>query len=1214
MDSECDSEVSIYQHANIYSNINNMNNNNSNNEPNNSNSENQGGDNLTFRHLEFDRGISYSFFSRSNKISTIQISYIRYLIKEFFSSPFNFILIVLMLSLIPCFFSIHKFNSFNAWYSLSIYFFLIIIQVVISAIKYIQLNRNDQKVNNRITYIYDCENKSFLKAKWKNVLPGHIIKVNKDETVPADMLILEVSNSGHKCYVDTSGITGYFSQLSVKTACNDTQVASIKKINIKDFIHNIRGVLKFEEPNTNLNSFKCRMKMKTFPRASDVTIDNLILRGSVIKNVDHVYGLVIYVGMECKVMQFQKDGCYKENKSMPNNSFLILQKIVILVYFIYLILLQLIELHKAFLNYYVSYGEWHSYLEYKNNLFLKDNYINPFYEMGISLIKFVYVFNLIIPFAWIGLYQLIYFSFECKQEGKKEIINNDALTNFGKVKYILTEKTGILSSKKYIVKLCSIEGEILSFFPMIHADNTVFYKSKNLEQVKGADIYCELFEKETKNEKVEDFMFSLCMCHSVKMKLSNKENNIIEQETQRMGIFSEDFAQLDILDLYGYKINRVKKNLYKISNIYSNCTRSYVLVGRNSYSQSRKCMSIIIKSFSDMKSNQNENILLCKSSHLSVLSKLSTKSQLKYALIVDQIKTFQSIGYHFCILLKKTLTKEETTNFMKLQKQAQNFILQHDNHLEALANEYEQNLEYYGTLFYEEKTSYSLPYSLSLLQNAKIKTWIVSGDSKDNVMSIANKFDMYSPNSLIAEFSENEIDEDDLYTKMNLFLMQFLKPGGDKLFKIKTKKQFGFKKQKKPIGIDNINKNLTILIHGKSFSKIISDKNNMQRFVTLLSYCKNLFAYGFSPQNKLMLCKLMKKYIIKNSKILAIGSGFNDYSMMKEADLSIGIKSDEILQMKNICDIVVHRFKDIIEVILVNGTFNTNIMKKILMVSLYSNFLLLSLLFFFQNLCNRGSVYYYDNELLFFWRVMIINLSIIVIFRNDAPFEKSIIYLNPHIYKNNFHNNTMLVSDFFKEILKGLGESIVLVYYILNEKNTISQNGNSILSIKGICNKMFIYQCIFTIYIKIYCFKLQTINLLSVIFGIISISLCIGIDFIYPEEKEIIYEMITIPTLILEWLLLSSLFFLFEYIVKIYNSLYEPNVIRQIEKYFAYFIKNYTLLSNFDSLIRATYDICPSTNNDDDEINNISFPEVLENIEKEKDKVDLALENSKIFK
>ena len=89
---------------------------------------------------------------------------------------------------------------------------------------------------------------------------------------------------------------------------------------------------------------------------------------------------------------------------------------------------------------------------------------------------------------------------------------------------------------------------------------------------------------------------------------------------------------------------------------------------------------------------------------------------------------------------------------------------------------------------------------------------------------------------------------------------------------------------------------------------------------------------------------------------------------------------------------------------------------------------------------------------------------------------------------------------------------------------------------------------------------------------------------------------------------------LFEYIVKIYNSLYEPNVIRQIEKYFAYFIKNYTLLSNFDSLIRATYDICPSTNNDDDEINNISFPEVLENIEKEKDKVDLALENSKIFK
>lgn len=1214
MDSERDSEVSIYKkHANIYSNVNNMNNNNSNNGINNYQSENQGGENFTFRHLEFDRGISYSFFSRSNKISTIQISFIKYLIKEFFSSPFNIVLVVLLLSLIPCFFSINKFNSFNAWYSLSIYFFLIIVQVVISGIKYIQLNRNDKKVNNQITYIYDCENKSFLKAKWKNVLPGHIIKVNKEETVPADMLILEVSNSGHKCYVDTSGITGCFSQLSVKTACNDTQVGSIKKINIKDFIHNIRGVLKFEEPNTNLNSFKCRMKMQTFPRASDVNIDNLLLRGSVIKNVDHVYGLVVYVGMECKVMQFQKEGCYKKNKSMANNSFLVLQKIVIVLYFICLFLLFLIELHKAFLNYYVSFGEWHLYLEYKNNILWKDNYINPFYEMGISLVKFVYVFNLIIPFTWLGLYQIVYFSFECLKGGKIEIINNDALTDFGKVKYILTEKTGILSLKKYVVKLCSIEGEILSFFPMIHADNTIFYKTKNLNKVKGSDVYWELFEKEVKNEKVEDFMFSLCMCHSVKMKLSNKEN-ITDQKIDKMGIFSEDLAQLDILDLYGYKINRVNKNLFKISNIYSNSTRSYVLVGRNSYSQSRKCMSIVIKSFTDIKSNQSEHILLCKSSHLSILSKLSSKSQLKYALIVDQIKTFQSIGYHFCIILKKTLTKEETTNFMKLQKQAQNFILQHDNHLEALANEYEHNLEYYGTLFYEEKTSYNLPYSLSLLQNAKIKTWIVSGDSKDNVMSIANKFDMYNPNSLIAEFSENEVDEDDLYTKMNLFLMQFLKPGGDKLFKIKTKKQFGFKKQKNTIGFENINKNLTVLIHGKSFSKIISDKNNMQRFVALLSYCKNLFAYGFTPQNKLMLCKLMKKYIIKNSKILAIGSGFNDYSMMKEADLSIGINSNEIIQMKNICDVVVHKFKDIVEVILVNGTFNKDIMKKILMVSLYSNFLLLSLLFFSQDLCSRGSVYYYDNELVFFWRVMIINLSIIVIFRNDSPFEKSVIYLNPYIYKNNFYNNTMLLSGFFKEVLKGLTESIILVYYILSERDSIGQKGSSTLSIKGISNKMFIYQCIFIIYIKIYCFKLQTINLLSVIFGIISIVLSIGIDFVYPEEKEIIYEMLSIPTIILEWVLLSSLFFLFEYSIKVYSTLYEPNVILQIKKYFGYFIKNYTLLSSFDSLIRATYEISPPNNHDEDEINNISFPEVLENIEKEKDKVDLALENSKIFK
>ena len=1201
MDSESDSEISIYQQTtNIYNtNINN-------NDSNNNQYDNQTESSFSFRHLEFDRGISYSDFSKSNKIATLHLSYIKFIFLDALSCPFIILLLFLMLCLIPCFFYIEHFYDYHCWYALSVYFILILMQIILSSIKYNQLKKNDDKVNNQSTYIYDSESKAFLKAKWKDVLPGHIIKVNKDEAVPADMIILEVSNSGHKCYVDSSGMNGFFSQLSIKTACNDTQMASIKTINIKDYINNIRGVLKYEEPNSNMNSFHCRIKMKSFPRASDVSINSLLLRGSIIRNIEHVYGLVVYVGKECKIMQYQKEGCYKPNKALPNNVFIILQKCVIVIYFIYLSILILIELHKTFLVYYASFGDNHFYLHYRTDINQSEGLKNPFYDMLKHFTKFIYLFILAIPFGWISLYQIAYFYFECSQSSSKkniQVIHNESLTEFGRVKYILADKTGVLTSKKYDIKLCSVKGQLYSFIPFdAHYPNL-----ERKELIKKSSAFSELYNNRENNNLLNSFMLTLCLCHSVKLPIINQNTAKNSNQTNK-AIYAEDVAMFELLEEYGYSIQRIKKNVHVIRNQYTNEINSYLQIGRNVYSPTRKCMSIIVKHLSNKKEN-NAITLLCKSNHLSVLSKLSKQSQSQYTMIIDQIKKFESIGYHYCIILKKTLTYEEASRFIRLQKQAQNFIIQHDNHLEALANEYEQNLDYFGTLFYDEQSSSRLPYTISQLQNTKIKIWIVSGDKKDNVISIANKLDMYNPNSLIAEFSENDIDEDDLYTKMNLYLMQFLKPGGDKLFKIKTKKNIGLKSQSNII--DTSNKNLTILIHGKSFTKIMLDKNNYQRFVTLISYCKNLFAYGFSPYNKAQLCKAMKQYIAKNSNILAVCDGFNDYPLMKEADLSIGINSYEISQMKNICDVIMNNFSGLLKLLLIDGTYNYIKLKNILITSLYSNFLILSIVFLFQNACNIGSCLFISNDLLFIWRIFIMNISIVIICLTDDPVDKSVIYLNPNIYKGNFFDKSMILSDFFKEFVKCVGESIFIFYFLLNEKNSINERGNTLCSIKDISDKIFSYQIIFVIYIKMLFFKLQSIKFISFFFGILFFIICIGIDFIYEEERRIIYEMITIPTVILFWFFLTATCFIHEYIVIAYSTIHQPDIYLQILNMIKGFKGN--ILNNFENVLKHIYDITPILSSDDEDINKISFPEVLENFENRKEKVDLALENSKFL-
>jgi magnesium-transporting ATPase (P-type) len=75
----------------------------------------------------------------------------------------------------------------------------------------------------------------------------------------------------------------------------------------------------------------------------------------------------------------------------------------------------------------------------------------------------------------------------------------------------------------------------------------------------------------------------------------------------------------------------------------------------------------------------------------------------------------------------------------------------------------------------------------------------------------------------------------------------------------------------------------------------------------LLTYTTNLVAFSFSLNNKYLLCKTVRQFITRESKVLAISDGLNDFMMLKEADLSIGIRSREILQISNTCDIIVSK-------------------------------------------------------------------------------------------------------------------------------------------------------------------------------------------------------------------------------------------------------------------------------------------------------------------
>ena len=69
-----------------------------------------------------------------------------------------------------------------------------------------QKYKSDRDLNNRVTRIYDRENNSTKECLWRDVKVGQIVRVNKDEEIPADLVCIAAPKD--VVYVSTMNLDG----------------------------------------------------------------------------------------------------------------------------------------------------------------------------------------------------------------------------------------------------------------------------------------------------------------------------------------------------------------------------------------------------------------------------------------------------------------------------------------------------------------------------------------------------------------------------------------------------------------------------------------------------------------------------------------------------------------------------------------------------------------------------------------------------------------------------------------------------------------------------------------------------------------------------------------------------------------------------------------------------------------------------------------------